>query len=195
MRPDIFELQDLLETWEDFDNVEINPDALKIKLEAIRKEGKKSTLNKTRQDRQKVGRNSEISEQDIKIMRERIAKQRLEEQKKLHVPFYQDYDAKMKSQLGKNQAKGKPAAKKDDFEWADFDSSKPKQAEKAQNNDFWSDFGGQQTTNKATRKKGTQPKKVAQKNKEFDFEFDNNSSSKSKEKGNLNSLFRFKCLM
>lgn len=45
-RPDIYEIEDLLETWDDFDNVELNSDAQRLKNEALRKEGKQfySTL-------------------------------------------------------------------------------------------------------------------------------------------------------
>lgn len=186
-RPDIFELQDLLETWSDHESIEINPDAQKIKEEAMRKEGKKIIKQKKQENKLYQGRkNTDLTAEELQQIQRKLAQQKLEEQKKFHVPLHQDYDAKMKTELyAKNEKpKSKPKQKEDDLAWADFESSnKPKKtpAKNTSSNEEWFDFDKPSgTSSKETAKKSKQDGKLAQKQADFEFDFNTPNTIDSK---------------
>lgn len=161
-RPDIFEIEDLLETWEDHDIIILNEDAQKLKDEELRKQGRASKTPKTTDSKNYKSDSKDISEEEIRKFQNKLRMQKLEEQKKHKVPLHGDYQKKMQEELySKNKASGnaKKNQKQDDFDW-DFDqssniytnylvSNKEQNANKGSNsnknsknkNDFDFDFG------------------------------------------------------
>ena len=158
-RPDINEVEDLLETWEDHDHIDINQDAQKLKDEELRRAGVRVVKQKTSK--------KDISEDEIRKFQHKLKKQKLEEQKKHQVPFHSNYNQKMQEELSSKPKKS--PAQSDDFDW-DFGQ----QSKSLKNNPI---IGTNQTQK---HKKGTQPRKVAQKQSDFDFDFDSNSQQTKK---------------
>ena len=124
-RPDIFEIEDLLETWDDHDHIELNPEAQQLKEEELRKLGKK--VNKSQPSKSpstKSGKPADLTAEEIRNLQSKLKKQKLEEQKKQQVPLHNDYQKKMNEELyARNTAKAqsKPAQKQqDEFDWNDF---------------------------------------------------------------------------
>jgi hypothetical protein len=123
-RPDIFEVEDLLETWDDHDHIVLNPDAQKLKDEENRKLGNKvekasssSSSGKTQKD---------LTPDEIRAFQKKLQMKKLEDEKKYQVPLHSDYNKKMEQELyNKQQAKDQPkkTAKADNFDWDDFGSS------------------------------------------------------------------------
>lgn len=158
-RPDINEVEDLLETWEDHDHIDINQDAQKLKDEELRRAGVRVVKQKTSK--------KDISEDEIRKFQHKLKKQKLEEQKKHQVPFHSSYNQKMQEELSSKPKKS--PAQSDDFDWDFGQQSKSLKYDRI--------IGTNQTQK---HKKGTQPRKVAQKQSDFDFDFDSNSQQTKK---------------
>jgi AP2-associated kinase len=120
-RPDIFEVEDLIETWEDHDAIKLNEEAQKLKDEELRKQGRNSKAPKTTVAKSSVSTTKDISEEEIRNVQNKLKKQRLEEQKKHQVPLHGNYQKKMHEELySKNNANDgakKIQKQNDDFDW------------------------------------------------------------------------------
>ena len=159
-RPDIHEIEDLLETWDDFDTIQLNPDAEKLKAEEMRKLGQQ--LEKARRQKTKSSNPKDLTPEEIREFQKKVQKQRMDEQRKQHVPLHKDYSKKMEEQLYSKKAEKstkKSSGKKEDFDWDEFGSS---------SNFIFINYID-------TQKKTTQIKG------DFEFDFDFNSQGKKKE--------------
>lgn len=175
-RPDIFELQDLLETWEDFDKIEINPLAQKLKDEDLKKNNKKMVTQKKNEINFEGRKNDDLTPNELKELQVKLRKQKMEDEKKLHVPVYTDYHAKMQDELYSKPIKAADSNKKkdNDLDWANFDNkTAKKQKKEVPSDNFW-DQSIQPSVGK-----GGKESQAKTNDKDFDFDFNKNQNKQT----------------
>mmetsp|Transcript_30637 Transcript_30637/g.30132 ORF Transcript_30637/g.30132 Transcript_30637/m.30132 type:complete len:178 (+) Transcript_30637:567-1100(+) len=161
-RPDIFEIEDILETWVDQDHIDINKDALKLKQEELRK--LKQKTSKTATKNAPVSSSKDLTPEDIRNLQKKLQKEKAEGSKKHAVPLHSDYQKKMHEELYSKKAKQQPSktqGKADDFAWDDFNDSKPKKTSKAADAGFEFDFDSHD------KKKDEEPKVADDEEEDF----------------------------
>lgn len=119
-RPDIFEIEDILETWPEHDEIELNPDAVKLKKEELRRLRQKAPA-KTKSNT-KMSSGKDLTPEEIRELQRKLQKEKAEGNKKHQVPLYGDYSKKMNEELYSKKGQDKKA-KQDDFDWNNFGDS------------------------------------------------------------------------
>lgn len=80
-RPDIYEIEELLETWNDHQSIQINSEAQQLKMEEQRKQGFKIKKSPSKIVASKVI--TDISEQEIKVLQKKMKEARIKEKQKV----------------------------------------------------------------------------------------------------------------
>jgi hypothetical protein len=164
-RPSMKEIDRILTSWDELDEIPINSDAKKLKEEYFRRMHGKPTHQK------KQKRAGDLTEHDIALLQEKIRRDQEIKKHEVFVPVYQDYNQKMKEQLY-NQASSKTYQKPDRKKRnkVQFETKKSisfEEETKKGGKDFWDDFG----SDKKEVKKHTQSSKDAWEDDPFNWDF------------------------
>ena len=160
------EIKNILDNWDVIDNIEMNSDAKKIKIEYLRK------LKGMSKKGSSFPHTGGISSEDIAKLQAKIRKEKEAKSKAHLVPFYQDYSSKMEKELYSKEVKPtKPRVKQvKKSAKVKFDQIKKNSFEESKqpSTNFWDDF----EPSKNEKKKGKIKQVKSTKNKEDPFCWD-----------------------
>ena len=169
-RPSIEEIEDIIGNWESIDQIKLNPDAYKIKQEYFRR--MKGKPSKPKVQMKPAG---DLTVDEINRIQEKIRKQQENKKQEIFVPFYENYEAKMKEDLYDQKSKAaKHHSKSNPKSRPHVEVAKVHLKEETkQIKNFWGDFSDNDKYEKPKKSKST-------KDDQEDFSWNFGKQSKGK---------------
>lgn len=173
-RPSMKEIETILEDWNNIDEISLNSDAKKLKIEYFKRLRGQSDKGPS-----SVPKSGDLSSDDISKLQEKIRQEQLNKNRNVIVPLHDDYGMKMKHELYNKRGiqKAQPKQKQDAKRKVQFERKQSVSFEeetKQPSKNFWGDFDDSKPKRNQIQKK---VQSTRDNNDSFDWDFDQSKQS------------------